>query len=442
MSRVICLGEGNFSFARVLLHHLCTLPAGSEAEVLSSLVATSFDSHEDLVSKYSDINSKLSSLTKDSRVIVKHSIDASIPLANQLDLPSIEFDHIIFNFPHLGFEDAVAHASLLGHFFAAAKPSMNGEFCIAYLTLTMNQSVRWRAIEMAERNGLQLLVQLKLREETWEGYECKRHQVGKSFRARIVGDEAFTFCFIKAGLESSIVTECMKRNLFQHVYNVTEMKSVELSSSKSDSTKHQAKSRKLDSECTSSGGGSSFYRHLEGVTELAWECVECGKRFRTQQGVGTHFHTQHEMISKTQGNTLGKQSESTKSLFMCVGCDRVFASDQALQQHMVSKHFNAKISSTGDINVNTQMRSTASLSDPTNSSENEPAFTVECSSCGQQFATQSQLDEHRISFKPRTSRAELPCELCGRLFVNSRALAQHVAYGHTVISDGSAVSKE
>lgn len=64
------------------------------------MVATSFDSDKVVREKYSNADAVLRSL-KQSGVIVIHEVDATA-LADTFDSNSIEFDRIIFNFPHSG----------------------------------------------------------------------------------------------------------------------------------------------------------------------------------------------------------------------------------------------------------------------------------------------------------------------------------------------------
>lgn len=448
MSTILCLGEGNFSFARALSQLLCSSSPNDENTIInvSNLVVTSYDSYDDLVSKYSDINSILSSLKKDSRVLIRHSIDASMPLANQLDMPSHEFDHIIFNFPHLGIENAVAHSSLLGHFFASAKLSMNSS-SIIYLTLTTNQFARWRGAEMASRNGLQLISRLKLQEDVWIGYECKRHHVGKSFRTRIVGDEAFTFCFILSNLDEATAMEVKRNNLFAKIYDMSTMKQAQTStiSDNSDGTIHSLKSRKLNIDIDSDSGSKiacsntninsssssgnrsgEKYIHLSDDSELAWQCISCDKRFRTKQGVNTHFHMQHELSTNQTNSQQLTEQPLTSTILPCTLCDRTFVCEQAFQQHILSKHTTIIRPSSAITPIESSI--------PTSSehiTRSALLLPYECISCGQKYATEDGLNDHNISFKPVTKSADLPCHVCGRLFGSARALLQHSAYAHT-----------
>ena len=115
MGGILLLGEGNFTFSNDLIKVLIDSPfiEGNER-----IVTTSFDERPDLCKKYSSAEKILSGLNTFDHVKVINGIDATKKLKSQLLLNScleIEFDHIIFNFPHLGYEDLKAHSSLVAH---------------------------------------------------------------------------------------------------------------------------------------------------------------------------------------------------------------------------------------------------------------------------------------------------------------------------------------
>ena len=115
MGGILLLGEGNFTFSHDLIKVLIDSPfiEGNER-----IVTTSFDERPDLCKKYSSAEKILSGLNTFDHVKVINGIDATKNLKSQLLLNScleIEFDHIIFNFPHLGYEDLTAHSSLVAH---------------------------------------------------------------------------------------------------------------------------------------------------------------------------------------------------------------------------------------------------------------------------------------------------------------------------------------
>lgn len=102
---VLLVGEGDFTFALSIVKQNLVRP--------ESLVATSFDSKEELVAKYPDVETTLAALEKEG-VIVRHDIDATNLPATLKTLPTKKKPHvklfntnkkldcIMFNFPHTG----------------------------------------------------------------------------------------------------------------------------------------------------------------------------------------------------------------------------------------------------------------------------------------------------------------------------------------------------
>jgi hypothetical protein len=110
---VLILGDGNFSFS----YALCVYLRGKAAAPPETTVfATSFDDADSLLDKYPETAGLLRALEAKHGCRVRHSVNATRPLLAQLRC-SAPFQHIIFNFPHLGVEDAYLHSHLLGHIF-------------------------------------------------------------------------------------------------------------------------------------------------------------------------------------------------------------------------------------------------------------------------------------------------------------------------------------
>lgn len=99
---VLLVGEGDFTFALSLLTQNYVAP--------ENLIATSYDSHLDLVGKYPDVQNVLDSLTELGATVV-HEVDCT-KLAGTLGLnkkhktalfsPARRLNYILFNFPHTG----------------------------------------------------------------------------------------------------------------------------------------------------------------------------------------------------------------------------------------------------------------------------------------------------------------------------------------------------
>ena len=148
------LGEGNFTFTSAL--QLC---CDSLHVPISTLTSTSYDSYDDLVAKYPGIIKELQLIAKRGKVQICHSVDAtrltstlssalqseSQPhLSTESEIISSvpHYDDIIFNFPHLGFEDLQAHRCLVAHIIHSAKEvlEVNGTLTIA---LAESQGINW-----------------------------------------------------------------------------------------------------------------------------------------------------------------------------------------------------------------------------------------------------------------------------------------------------------
>ena len=112
---VLLLGEGDYSFC----HDLCKVFAADEEAALSfHVIATSFDQRHELLEKYSAVEKILTTIKSNGRATVAYGIDATKDLKAQLIATFCEtttFDHIIFNFPHLGYENLKSHSSLIAH---------------------------------------------------------------------------------------------------------------------------------------------------------------------------------------------------------------------------------------------------------------------------------------------------------------------------------------
>lgn len=98
--RILCVGEGDFSFSCSLLSvHGC-----------ANLVATSYDNISELRNKYPQAASNIAALEAEQNCIVKYGVDAT-----KLGKPGVAegggggrevkkggFDRVVFNFPHVG----------------------------------------------------------------------------------------------------------------------------------------------------------------------------------------------------------------------------------------------------------------------------------------------------------------------------------------------------
>jgi hypothetical protein len=145
------IGDGNFSFSLSFCKK-----AGSSSEVNCSVLCTSFDSEEDVVAKYPEAVLILKKLSNFPNVEIQHTVDAT-KLLNYF--PSSSFDEVIFNFPHLGFEDLILHRSLIAHLIQRLE-YLN--FCCILLILSFS------ANSVVNANGYFILSLAESQEIGWE----------------------------------------------------------------------------------------------------------------------------------------------------------------------------------------------------------------------------------------------------------------------------------
>ena len=249
----LLLGEGDFTYSLDMCRYLAALPSSDDSasknntnangiESTSSsnihhVTCTGVDTLEDVNSKYKDADFILKNLrainkTSEGRVQTKllHGVNAvqtttrEINNSKNYNSSSLQhFDHVLFNHPHLGIEDAKLHKRFLLHFFHAANHRwLKPHGGLLHLTLVRGQCERWDCSRGAERHGLVLLRRGKFcpppppprshlvansrkhdnREKTY--YQLRRHQSGKSFaNKRIMQGE--TYNIVEDGESETIV---------------------------------------------------------------------------------------------------------------------------------------------------------------------------------------------------------------------------------------------
>ena len=232
-SSFLLLGEGDFTysldFCRFIVASSCatTIPDADDEVAgairpksatapdglgsIISIACTGVDTLQELREKYKDIDFVLRNIRKcnnmHSRVRLEtsivHGINAVEARCNDADdndrLQS--FDHVIFNHPHLGTEDAQLHTRFLHHLFhACVNRWMKPRTGLLHLTLVNGQCSRWKCIEGATKHGLVLRrrktfcpppppLNKNIDSESTNVvgksyYNLRRHQSGRSFANR------------------------------------------------------------------------------------------------------------------------------------------------------------------------------------------------------------------------------------------------------------------
>ncbi|KAJ0408826.1 hypothetical protein P43SY_000722 [Pythium insidiosum] len=404
--RVLTLGDGNFSFSLAFLRRLQQLqPSGA-----IDFVATSFDSHDELVAKYPE-SVRIIEQLRELGATVLHRVDATNARVS-LDAASdaggtAPFDEIVFNHPHCGEENVQRHQSLLSHFYVSAKELLRESATSTQparlvLTLAHGQPERWEARERARRAGLTLVEQhddADAHARYGVSYERKRHQNGKSFHRVLLHGERLqqqsTLFVFTPATENEVTTTTTDTATEPAPTASISSSSSSLSRETETETNMRAAKRKAESEPP--------------ATEFA--CAPCAKSFKTAQGLRTHVRMVHEL------GTAGAAATSA-SLLRCDDCDRSFKQEDALRQHRIAKHGR-------DRHIPPDWFSHQQQKERAQGEEDRE--TLECAICGLAFASRAAMDAHWTQLKPRSSERRR-CSQCAREFDEDRALRQHQNY--------------
>ncbi|BBH01456.1 hypothetical protein with DUF2431 [Prunus dulcis] len=168
--RILLVGEGDFSFS------VCLARAFGLAV---NMVATSLDSRESLMLKYSKASSNVKELEARG-CIVLHEVDVH-SMSQHPFLIRLRFDRIIYNFPHAGYllgpfssERNRFHQDLIRGFLKNARELLTaiGEIHVTHKT-TFPFS-EWKIVELAHEVGLYLVDEEPFSLWDYPGYENKR----------------------------------------------------------------------------------------------------------------------------------------------------------------------------------------------------------------------------------------------------------------------------
>ncbi|XP_004306573.1 PREDICTED: uncharacterized protein At4g26485-like [Fragaria vesca subsp. vesca] len=172
--KILLVGEGDFSFAVSLARAF-----GSSI----NMVATSLDTREALVVKYSRAMSNVMELKKRGCVVL-HEVDVHT-MSRHPFLSDIRFDRIVYNFPHAGYLHGQKssehnqyqiwyHQDLVRDFFRNACEMLTemGEIHVTHKTTYPFSE--WEIVKLAGQVGLYLLQEEKFSRWDYPGYENKR----------------------------------------------------------------------------------------------------------------------------------------------------------------------------------------------------------------------------------------------------------------------------
>ena len=354
-------------------------------------------------------------------------------------------DHVIFNHPHLGREDAELHSRLLCHLLhSAAQFWMKPSGGVFHLTLARGQYERWNCHEAAERNGLVLLEQNEFRpppppssntnHANAEGgitsgksgtkkqrqqrkhrtyYQYRRHQTGKSFESRRAEGGSETFTFGRANDSPSYVATCLP---WQHTDQ-----SLQLTTNDNQQQEpHQP-------------------------TTAPLPCPYCTKVFVEERSRKCHIRDKHKEDVNTNTRDSKKQKQEYESsqlhhqwqpelLYYCELCQpdesgsrRQFPSAQALQDHMQAVHTARHKNILPDWSKNVGNATATSTAEQ---GVDDVVNFGSCAICGLVFREQSHARQHGGEFVPPNMSSEeepakFQCSFCSKTFREDRARKQH-----------------
>ncbi|RID56583.1 hypothetical protein BRARA_F00018 [Brassica rapa] len=182
--QILLVGEGDFSFS-------CSL--ASRFRSASNICASSLDSYDDVVRKYSKARSNLATLKRLGASLL-HGVDAT-KLHLHPHLNSRRFDRIIFNFPHAGFHGKETDSRLI---------QADGEIHVSHKDKA--PFCHWNLEELASRCSLVLTQCVAFEKSEYPGYENKRGDGSRCDKPFPLG-ECTTFKFAVSRVAKEIYAE-------------------------------------------------------------------------------------------------------------------------------------------------------------------------------------------------------------------------------------------
>ncbi|KAI8904793.1 hypothetical protein EDD86DRAFT_212796 [Gorgonomyces haynaldii] len=379
--KLLILGDGNFSFSLALCSEIEKYHDFLGSSGPWDVTCTSIDTLEELLEKYDDFALVKQKLDKIPFVRLMHRVNAW-----ELEQLEEQFDLILWNHPHLGSEDFRLHRFLLAHFFDSCLKALtpNGK---VQLALVQGQETRWQVMEQAEKSKLYLEKMAFFDESIWPGYHPKRNTRGQSFKNfKTVSNmrAPMRSCYYRFGPNGSKFEGNLPDLVQQMVQNSTRKVS------------HLANVPQ-----------SKLQKKVKKPDPPSLNCPHCDKLLSSTRGYYQHIHMVHEL------KQFGDWTPDRERQLECPDCDKCFADQRGLDQHITSKH---------------QELDLKALGLEQNEHQIEGYEYVPCQVCGQAIVnTDWGREMHRQSLKPLVS-LELRCIYCPDMFLDQRALLQHVKF--------------
>jgi tRNA (guanosine-2'-O-)-methyltransferase len=450
---ILLLGEGNFSFTLSLLNRLIAAYVGLDIKI----VTTCFDSELNLHRKYPETKGIIAKLKKRG-VIILYDFDATICYKRQLNEYDQLFDCIIFNFPHLGIEDAKSHGYMTAHVMHSMQQSLKPIIGCFFISLANAQWKRWNVANKAIKTGLELIGNPEFITSDWDGYEVRRHINGKNFQSRV--EECSYYCYNlkdSPSPSSSASTNKEKNFLLLFLENppvvepTTSTKDVETvadtgadtSAGTADIEKRKKKKEKSEKATEQKLAKRKMHSSTAGMWSrmgekqidnnnanaggAGYKCDVCNRIYTVEQAVVSHCYNVH-VLTKVK---------DTSGTMQCKQCNpiKIFSSKQALQAHIISVHGMFSVlapkwaadSVNGDIldYAASNIAATHTKTN-TNTDTNKHEYEYECKICGMYLQTLESLNKHlSTGFQPQDTIYSFSCKKCSKVFSEERALRQH-----------------
>ncbi len=473
---VILLGEGDFSFTRSL-----ELYFGSNSK--PRMISSSFDSGEEIAKKYKDANVWLSKWRMggggSSAIQALHGIDATKELLTQLGPAAADctFSTVIFNFPHLGVEDARLHGAMVAHVMMRARELLLGSggsgkgFFV--LALADAQAERWKVNDMAIRNNMPLFKQFTFRPNDWPGYKIRRHINGKSFEKKVQCCSFFCYAVEGDTGEGNAVIGLLERILHSEegacLPQMTQAQPKEDGPERNVVKEDHGDKREMEKmKKNTAQKPLKGKRKVQAMAEGHWlgrkpttqeiedgsawpghkiyACLLCqadgmARLFKSEESVADHVYIRHlreDTKRSTGGDTEGKERTGEKERgddeatcpLQCPLCEKRAKNRAGLDYHMQAVHGHyGVLKPSWAANANTGPgNSERSQGTPRHGEGAVPDPRYECDVCGMRFSDDLKLAKHKeAGFQPmEDTQLTLPCALCDKRFKDQRALYQHM----------------
>ncbi|RKP02677.1 hypothetical protein CXG81DRAFT_10461 [Caulochytrium protostelioides] len=505
--RVLLLGEGDFTFALALARLLWdpafaspSLPGASgwsstPAAVLDAaaahpdqiaMVATSFDTREEVLDKYKvskDTFRHLAQLAhrlhggrgpRIPRIMISHAVNA---WDLKTVFPHQTFHATVWNHPHLGTEDFRLHRFLMAHFFHSVHQvlvpatesttevddNVDSEARASHviISLVKGQELRWQVNVEARRTGFHQVAAYRFDEALWPGYVVRRNKHGGSFKnnqtMRHMSSEmpSLVHQFSNARepeasveLSEDVVMQALAVSMAQTTLNgATGPATAAPDGDAASSAAAAAAAARVpiravglplgapqlngDVQAKPKAPRKKPSRRGRPYSQQApadLTCHDCNKVLGSDRAYLQHRHMVHTL--KIQD----RLPDAADGSYVCAPCGKPFEHRSALWQHHVNKH-TAAVSLTrlpehsGRSSPLMLLHGAEAVAAQTQAMDQDPEYGwVPCHVCGQavQVGEQGMLI-HLEMLKPALGLA-MQCPMCDKTFIENRALLQHAKF--------------